>query len=49
MVGLNIKSDPNLPLMYDKANNHKRFGNVLFVDGTIKGIKGDPWTANIKK
>ena len=48
--GLNTKSDPNLPLMYDKAKNHGGyFGNVLFADGTIKGIEGDPWTHNIKK
>lgn len=47
--GLNTKSDQNLLLIYDKANNHKHFGNVLFVDGTIKGIKGNPWTTNIKK
>ena len=48
--GLNIKSDPNLPLAYDKAMNHGGyFGNVLFVDGTIKAIEGDPWTQNIRK
>ena len=52
--GLNTKSDPNLPLMYDKSNNHNHsnsdaFGNVLFVDGTIKGIEGNPWTKNIRK
>ena len=52
--GLNTKSDPNLPLIYDKANNHNHsnsdaFGNVLFADGTIKGIEGKPWTQNIRK
>lgn len=47
--GLNTKSDSNLPIVYDKANNHGYFGNVLFVDGTVKGIKGNPWTQNIKK
>ena len=48
--GLNIKSDRNLPLMYDKANNHGGyFGNVLFADGTIKAIEGNPWTQNIRK
>jgi len=46
--GLNQKSDPKLPLVYDKAKNHGNyFGNVLFVDGTV--IVGNPWTANIKK
>jgi len=48
--GLNTKSDPNLPLAYDKAKNHGNYyGNVLFVDGTVKSIEGDPWTQNIKK
>ena len=48
--GLNTKSDPNLPLAYDKAMNHGGyFGNVLFVDGTIKALEGDPWTQNIRK
>ena len=48
--GLNTKSDPNLPIVYDKAENHgSYFGNVLFVDGTIKGIEGNPWTKNIRK
>jgi len=47
--GLNTKSDPELPLVCDKANNHQHFVNVLFVGGTTKGIEGNPWTANIKK
>lgn len=47
--GLNTKSDPELPLVCDKANNHQHFVNVLFVGGTTKGIEGNPWTTNIKK
>jgi len=47
--GLNQKSDPSLPLMYDKASNHGYYGNVLFADGTVEGIYGNPWTQNIKK
>ncbi len=48
--GLNTKSDPNLPLAYDKATNHDGyFGNELFADGTIKAIEGNPWTQNIRK
>jgi len=47
--GLNTKSDPKQPLMYDKANNHGYYGNVLFADGTVQGIYGNPWTQNIKK
>ncbi len=47
--GSNTKSDPKQPLMYDKANNHGYYGNVLFVDGPVEGIYGNPWTQNIKK
>lgn len=47
--GLNTKSDPKQPLMYDKANNHGYYGNVLFADGTVQGIYGNPWPQNIKK
>lgn len=47
--GLNTKSDPKQPLMYDKANNHGYYGSVLFADGTVEGIYGNPWTQNIKK
>ena len=47
--GLNTRSDPKQPLMYDKANNHGYYGNVLFADGTVEGIYGNPWTQNIKK
>ena len=50
LVGdLNEKSDPKQPLMYDKANNHGCYGNVLFADGTEEGIFGNPWTQNLKK
>ena len=47
--GLNTQSNPKQPLMYDKANNHGYYGNVLFADGTVEGIYGNPWTQNIKK
>ena len=48
--GLNSKSDRKLPLMYDKTKNHGNYyGNVLFVDGTVSSIEGNPWAQNIKK
>ena len=48
--GLNTKSDPNLPIVYDKEQNHgNNFGNVLFAGGTVSGFGGSPWTQNIKK
>ncbi|MFA7230021.1 MAG: DUF1559 domain-containing protein [Victivallaceae bacterium] len=48
--GLKSTSDPNLPLAYDKVKNHDGYyGNVLYANGTVKGIEGDPWTENIEK
>ena len=42
--GLNEKSDPNAPILYDKSGNHKDFGNVGTVDGKFKD-----WMGKIKK
>ena len=28
----------------DKATNHDKFGNILFVDGHVKGYAGNSWT-----
>ena len=47
--GLNEKSDPNAPILYDKSGNHKDFGNVGIVDGTVKGISGKDWMEEIRK
>ena len=47
--GLTTKSDTKQPLMYDKANNHGYYGSVLFADGTVQGIYGNPWTQNIRR
>jgi hypothetical protein len=47
--GLNDKSDPNTPILYDKPNNHEFFGNIGRVDGTINGIYGKPWMEKIRK
>ncbi|MFA7230023.1 MAG: DUF1559 domain-containing protein [Victivallaceae bacterium] len=47
--GLKSTSDPNLPLAYDKANNHEFYGNVLYANGIVKGFTGNPWTEKIKQ
>jgi len=47
--GLNDKSDPNTPILYDKPNNHEFFGNIGRVDGTINGIYGKDWLEKIRK
>jgi len=47
--GLNEKSAPNTPILYDKSGNHQDFGNVGTVDGTVKGIAGKDWMKEIGK
>jgi len=47
--GLNEKSDPNALILLDKPNNHEFFGNVIFVDGTVRGILEKDWMEKIKK
>lgn len=47
--GLNIKSDPNAPILYDKPGNHKDCGNVGTVNGKVKSIYGKDWIEKIKK
>lgn len=39
------------PLAWDRPTNHEDFGNVLFLDGHVKGFKGADWMAQagIKK
>jgi prepilin-type processing-associated H-X9-DG protein len=47
---LNAK-DSRTPIAWDKPTNHKDYGNVLFLDGLVKGFKGADWMeqAGIKK
>ena len=48
----NDNPDPSkTPLVWDRPTNHKNYGNVLFVDGHVKGFKGKNWMeqAGIKK
>ncbi len=35
-------------LACDKSTNHEDFGNVLFGDGHVEGIKGASWTSKVK-
>ena len=32
-----------IPLAWDKPGNHKDYGNVLFIDGHVKGYSGPDW------
>lgn len=46
--GLTEKS-PNEPLMWDKPGNHKDFGNVLYLNGAVRGLKGKDWLEKAAK
>ena len=43
--------DAKTPLVWDKPTNHENYGNVLFLDGHVKGFEGANWMeqAGIKK
>ena len=49
--GLKNTDDAETPLVWDKPNNHEDYGNVLFLDGHVKGFGGANWMeqAGIKK
>lgn len=49
--GLKDSDDSKTPLAWDKPENHEDYGNVLFVDGHVKGFIGANWMeqAGIKK
>ena len=33
-------------IMWDVTTNHSSFGNILFLDGHVKGYAGNSWTTN---
>ena len=52
--GLKVSNDSNnykIPVIWDKPTNHENYGNVLFLDGHVKGFAGKDWMeqAGIKK
>ena len=48
--GKNLEAS-KIPAIWDKPNNHNGYGNVLFLDGHVKGFAGKDWMeqAGIKK
>ena len=46
--GLTEASSVGKALAWDKADNHDQYGNILFVDGHVKGYAGANWMDNIK-
>ena len=45
------KDSSKIPVIWDKPTNHENYGNVLFLDGHVKGFEGANWMeqAGIKK
>jgi hypothetical protein len=37
------RDDPETPIAWDKPENHKDYGNVLFINGRVKGFPGADW------
>ena len=51
-LGDDKKTDySKIPVVWDKPTNHENYGNVLFLDGQVKGFEGKNWMeqAGIKK
>ncbi|HBC87607.1 MAG TPA: hypothetical protein DCZ94_11680 [Lentisphaeria bacterium] len=46
--GLNEKSPLEAPLAWDKPENHRKYGNILYVDGHTAGFAGADWISNLK-
>lgn len=46
--GLSVNDSSDNAIAWDKPGNHKDFGNILFVDGHVKGYSGKDWQKNIK-
>lgn len=44
---LNKTDNPSFePILWDKPENHDRFGNVLYLDGHVEGFTGANWMQN---
>lgn len=37
------KDSSKIPVIWDKPTNHENYGNVLFLDGHVKGFEGKDW------
>lgn len=45
--GMKEDSPKNVTLAWDKRNNHKKFGNILYADGHVSGYAGTDWRKEI--
>ncbi|MFA6290337.1 MAG: protein kinase [Victivallales bacterium] len=46
--GLSEHSDGNTPILWCKPDNHKDYGNILYVNGEIKAVSGNNWLSQTK-
>jgi prepilin-type processing-associated H-X9-DG protein len=46
--GLTETDPADSAICWDKPNNHKNYGNILFIDGHVMGFSGPNWMDNIK-
>ena len=46
--GLSEYSDGNTPILWCKPENHKDYGNILYVNGEVKAVSGNNWPSQIK-
>lgn len=44
--GLSEASSVDSAIAEDRSSNHEKYGNLLFVDGHVKGYAGSSWSAN---
>lgn len=44
--GLSEASSVDSGIMSDRSHNHWRYGNILFIDGHVKGYTGYNWSNN---
>jgi len=51
-LGSGLKDSPenaDKPLVCDKPDNHRKYGNVLFCDGHVQGYPGTKWLEDAKR
>ena len=46
--GLSEHSDGNTPILWCKPENHKDYGNILYVNGEVKAVSGNNWLFQTK-
>lgn len=46
--GLSSYSDRNTPILWCKPENHKDYGNILYVNGEVKAASGNNWLSQTK-